>query len=55
MRGTMKTMYAPMGVAKMTKDMVRRGIEWHKNLGSVDKEIQERSSFIVEALLFVCC
>ncbi|WYZ41152.1 hypothetical protein EsH8_V_000047 [Colletotrichum jinshuiense] len=52
LRGTMKTMYAPMALASVDKDIITRAIEFYDNLANVDKNIHDMSAVVFEFLLF---
>ncbi|PSN59824.1 FAD-binding domain-containing protein [Corynespora cassiicola Philippines] len=47
-RGKFKTLYAPMGVASLTKEEMLKAVQWKENLGATDKEIQQLSVVIFE-------
>ncbi|KZL73713.1 FAD binding domain-containing protein [Colletotrichum tofieldiae] len=53
LRGTMKTLYAPMAVADLDQDAITRAVEFYDKIGEWDKSIQMLSSVIFEFLIFV--
>ena len=52
-RGTMKTLYAPMGVSSLSQDEILRAFEWYDNLASIDPKIQELSVIAFEFQVIV--
>ncbi|KAL1862891.1 hypothetical protein Daus18300_008221 [Diaporthe australafricana] len=50
-RGTMKFLYAPMGLPVVGEDIITRAVQWYESLGSIDKSIQENSTFVFEFLI----
>ncbi|TDZ16595.1 6-hydroxy-D-nicotine oxidase [Colletotrichum orbiculare MAFF 240422] len=51
LRGTTKTMYAPMALPDLDQATIHRAVQFYDKLGSLDKSIQEISSVIFECLL----
>ncbi|KAJ3938290.1 uncharacterized protein N0V96_011535 [Colletotrichum fioriniae] len=50
-RGTMKTLYAPMAVADLDRATISRAIEVYDNIEKLDQTIHDMSSVIFEFLL----
>ncbi|KAF6812124.1 cysteine desulfurase [Colletotrichum plurivorum] len=50
-RGKMKTLYAPMAVADLDRDILNRAVQFYDKLGELDQSIQDISSIIFECLL----
>ncbi|KAF6822877.1 cysteine desulfurase [Colletotrichum musicola] len=50
-RGKMKTLYAPMAVADLDRDILNRAVQFYDKLGELDQFIQDSSSIIFECLL----
>ncbi|KAL0943037.1 cysteine desulfurase [Colletotrichum truncatum] len=51
LRGKMKTLYAPMALVDVDRDILTRAVAFYDKLGSLDKSIQDISSIIFEFLL----
>ncbi|KAK1530072.1 uncharacterized protein CCOS01_05175 [Colletotrichum costaricense] len=51
MRGTMKTLYAPMAVSDLDRVTIARAIEVYDNIAKLDQTIHDMSSVIFEFLL----
>lgn len=49
----MKTLYAPMAVADLDRDILSRAVQFYDKLGELDQSIQEISSIIFECLVVV--
>lgn len=53
LQGTMKTLYAPIGLERLPERLILRALDWYDSLASIDKDIQERSAVVFEFLLGV--
>ncbi|KAK1634119.1 FAD binding domain-containing protein [Colletotrichum phormii] len=51
MRGTMKTLYAPMAVADLDRSTITRAIEFYDNIAKLDQSVHDMSTVIFEFLL----
>lgn len=49
----MKYLYTPMGLPVVGEDIIARAVRWYESLGSIDRTIQENSTFIFEFLIVV--
>lgn len=48
MRGTMKTLYAPMGVSHLSAEEIQRAFDWYDGLAAIDENTQQLSVIAFE-------